>query len=206
MVDLLHSRGRPPPRTRHMLASHFRYAGVSMDELDAGPLETWSEVAIRCEARWPTDGPDDVNSNSFRIWFEAHKSYPLDCVVYHKHHALLRRCGYVLWDAPEHPLDDETLQKRFSEAREKARLERKERRKTLKVQRKSWLSRSVLAQLGARGYWSDVDTRWVHVTWDELNPTAYESDGGAWFKRQKRRKGREREAQERTNGRRNSIS
>lgn len=164
---LLQSIGdKTPLRTKQSLASNFRHAGVPIADLYIDPMETWPEYFLESLSRFPTDGPDRFMSNAYRMWFEAHKTYPITRVVYHRHHAVLRRCGYVLWDASDALADDEILHQRFEEARKQAALEREQRKEARKAMRKSWLSRAVLYKLGARGYWKDGDLS--QITWKDI--------------------------------------
>lgn len=128
-------------------------------------VKHWEENGKPILDWYQNDGPDTCESGPFRMWLEAHRHHWRKDVIYHPLHSWLRRCGYVIWDAPEPPLSDEELQQRFDEARRQSLLNHFRRNdRALRARMKSsWRQRIAIYERGGRGYWSEGNLD--RVTW-----------------------------------------
>lgn len=134
-------------------------------------IDDTSEFAPRChihfvDLEWQeTNGPDMYGSGPFRMWREAHKDVWEQDIVYHDRHDWLRRCGYVLWDAPESSVSDEELRQHIVRARELSLLDHFRRNDGSRkaAMKRTWKQRAAVYAWGGRGYWSEGDLS--GITW-----------------------------------------
>lgn len=162
-----------PPSTHHMLATQFS-AGSTVDMDDW--YSFWENIDQKFEALaggpryrvdciWRTRGPDVYGSGPFRMWRLAHYDVWKQDAIYHKAHAWLRRCGYVIWDAPDAPVSDQELRLHIKRARQLSLLDHFRRRDPARkaAVKRSWKQRAAIYLRGGRGHWSEGDLS--RVTW-----------------------------------------
>ncbi|KAK1762115.1 hypothetical protein QBC33DRAFT_623954 [Phialemonium atrogriseum] len=126
----------------------------------------WTPEHLNDLRRWGTDGPvDGIKSGPFRMWLEAHKGFRVRDAVYHEEHPRLRRCGYVLWDAPDPPIDEKVLRGHFLDARRQGLLDYLALNGARDKMNKSWTERAAIYESGGRGYWNEGDLS--QVVWSE---------------------------------------
>jgi hypothetical protein len=152
-----------------MLAAHFRNAVVEQDPIYYpvyfGKLRRWRFEELELLEKPQTDGPcDTVRSGPFRVWFAAHEDERLHSVVYQPINLHLRRCGYVMWDAPEKPIDD-GLTARLRESHRQGLIDLMKLTKAEDQMRRSWEERAEIYKQGGRGYWSEGDLS--QIVWNE---------------------------------------
>ena len=99
------------------------------------------------------------------MWREAHRGCRSGSDRDDYYHPWLWRCGYVLWDASDTPLDMEDLRKRLNKARPQTGAQKGRIREARKEMEKSWAERAFIYKQGGRGYWSEDDLS--KVVWNE---------------------------------------
>lgn len=104
------------------------------------------------------------------MWLEAHKSFRVRDAVYHEEHPRLRRCGYVLWDAPDPPIDEKALRGHFLDARRQGLLDYLALNEARAKMNKSWKERAAIYESGGRGYWNEGDLS--QVVWKGASQVA----------------------------------
>lgn len=166
-LKILKAKGLP--QTKAMLAAHFRKAVVNNDPIYYpqyfSELRRWTIDQLPLLEKPQTDGPcDTIWSGSFWIWFAAHKDSFLHSVVFQPRNSHLRRCGYVMWDAPEKPIEG-GLSARLREARRQSLIDLIEVARAEDQMRRSWRERAEIYKQGGRGYWSEGDLS--RIVWNE---------------------------------------
>jgi hypothetical protein len=127
------------------------------------PLRRWSREAVESHLRArDTDGPDDVDSGPFDIWWYVHKKSLVQNTVFEEESSLLRRYGYVIWDVPRMFERDE-VRSRVHAARHQAVADHDEVEKGRSQMESSWRERAAIFEDGGSGYWSADDL--CHITW-----------------------------------------
>lgn len=122
-----------------------------------GDRRRWTrqEVESHLRAR-DTDGPDDLDSAPFDIWWYVHKQSFVQETVFQDEDSLLRRYGYVMWDVPR-MFDRDEVRSRVHAARRQAVNDHDEVEKGRDQMESSWLERAAICEDGGRGYWSATD-------------------------------------------------
>lgn len=166
-LEVLNSKGLP--RTAGMLAAHFERAALVPDLglylVYTYLLRDWTDRSLALVQKPNTDGPfDSIRSWPFQLWFYAHKWRDPRQWVYQPNNSYLRRCGYVIWDAPViHP---KRKPKHYIVlARRQDLIDFIEQTKAKERMRRSWEERAEIYKRGGRGYWSEGDLS--KVVWSE---------------------------------------
>lgn len=174
-LQLLKSKGLP--YTSSFLAAQFPRAppqhvcGCCPPGLyRLGVRRRWTreEVESNLRAR-DTDGPDDLDSGPFGVWWCVHKGSFIQETVFQNENSHLRRCGYVMWDVPR-IFEKKEVRSRVHAARRQAITDHEEPEKGRDQMERSWRERAAIFEDGGRGYWSADDLS--HITWARKNQDA----------------------------------
>lgn len=173
--QLLKSKGLP--YTSQFLAAQLPYAPPQdicgccpPGKYTLGVRRRWTRAEIDSNLRAEdTDGPDDLDSGPFDIWWYVHKHSFVQDSVFQDENSLLRRYGYVMWDVPM-MFDRDEVRSRVHAARGQAVADHEEVEKGRDQMESSWRERTTIFEDGGRGYWSADDLS--HVTWERENKDA----------------------------------
>ncbi|ROW13753.1 hypothetical protein VPNG_03497 [Cytospora leucostoma] len=125
-------------------------------------LEQWRTEDFVVLAREEGDGPDGLQSGPFNTWWYAH----MDVIALHSvllpENWRLRRCGYVMWDAPssvEETEDDEIsfFERRLRRIQRTGRRGLSEPEGAREEMERSWAERTGVLRRGGHGYWAHGD-------------------------------------------------
>ncbi|KAG8156475.1 hypothetical protein KVR01_013709 [Diaporthe batatas] len=160
-LQLLKSKGLP--HTSSFLAAHLHRA-PPQDVCRCCPPgkyllgdRRWTRQEIESELRArDTDGPDDLDSGPFDIWWYVHKHSFVQESVFQGENSLLRHYGYVMWDVPR-TFDRGEVRSRVRAARRQAVADHDEVEKGRGQMERSWRERAAVYEDGGRGYWSEAD-------------------------------------------------
>jgi hypothetical protein len=135
-----------------------------------GDSRRWTREEVESNLRAvDTDGPDDVDSSPFDIWWYVHKRSFITESVFQPENSVLRRYGYVMWDLPR-VFDMKEVRSRVHAARRQAIAEEDEVEKARNEMESSWRDRAGIFADGGLGYWSVNDLS--RVTWTRKNRDA----------------------------------
>lgn len=167
-LSLLKSKGLPC--TLPGLAAHLKHASPhhAMNEMPGGERlgsNRWSRREIDYVLREEsTEGPDDLDSNSFAIWKYTHKDCFANYCVFRSRNSVLRKYGYVMWDLPEDSVPKES-RRRLRSAQQQAIRDLEEIEKKRPEMEQSWKERASIYAKGGRGYWDIKDMS--RITWEK---------------------------------------
>lgn len=174
-LQLLKSKGLSS--TSHFLAAYLpnatpqdicRCCPPGNSPLADGLVWTREEVETNLSAK-DTDGPDDLNSGPFDIWWYVNKRSSVHDTVFQGHNTILRRYGYVMCDVLEF-FDKEEVRSRVRAARRQNVADRDEVNQVRSQMERSWQERAAIYEDGGRGYWSAADVS--HITWERAKQDA----------------------------------
>lgn len=168
-LRLLKSKGLP--YTSSFLAASLPHAPpqdicvcCSPGKYTVGVRRRWTTAEIDSKLRAEvTDGPDDLNSGPFDIWWYVHRQSFVQDTVLQDENFLLRRYGYVMWDYPR-GLRMNEVHSRLYAARSQVFFDQNEEEKGRDQMESSWRQRTIIFEDGGRGHWSTDDLS--HITWE----------------------------------------
>lgn len=168
-LQLLKSKGLP--HTSNFLAASLPYAPPQdicgccpPGKYTLGVRRRWTRAEIDSNLRVKgTDGPDDLNSGPFDIWWYVHRHSFVHDTVFQDENSLLRRYGYVMWDYPR-LFERNEVHSRLHAARRQAVADHDEVEKGRDQMESSWRQRTIIFEDGGRCYWSEGDLS--HISWE----------------------------------------
>lgn len=80
---------------------------------DLVSLRTYSSERLQLLSKSADGDQDRINSDSYTIWFLAHKNLDISHAVYNEYELRLHQLGYVMWDVGE--LDEGILERKITD-------------------------------------------------------------------------------------------